>query len=153
MGDLATLQGILDELSEKTGREFDASTFGSRLRIQKSVYLLKSLGCPHVQRYSFSAYFRGPYSPDLAADYYRLQRDPQSKKFVPQNPAHLHFVGKCVARGDLFLETISTIHSIAVIRQGLSKEHTVQTARSLKPFLKTADCEQSWQMLKAVGLL
>jgi len=50
-----------------------ASSFVSRLKIQKAVFLLKHLGVEAFNSYNFQLYLRGPYSPNLASDYYNLQ--------------------------------------------------------------------------------
>jgi uncharacterized protein YwgA len=49
------------------------STFGSRIKLQKLVYILKSLGI-HFG-YDFTWYIYGPYSPDLTRDGYLFNRN------------------------------------------------------------------------------
>ena len=48
-------------------------SFEDRLRLQKYVYIMERLGLD--LGYSFSGYLRGPYSPDLADDYYSKADD------------------------------------------------------------------------------
>ena len=50
---------------------FDMSTFGGRLRFQKTVQLLQSFGIDLGYRYNW--YIRGPYCPDLAKDGFELK--------------------------------------------------------------------------------
>jgi len=44
--------------------------FLKRFRVQKAAYLLKYLGVRPFTSYDFSLYIHGPYSPDLAREYY-----------------------------------------------------------------------------------
>ncbi|MEM3292996.1 MAG: hypothetical protein QXO81_01345 [Metallosphaera sp.] len=44
------------------------NSFDDRLRLQKYVFIMEKLGLN--LGYSFNEYLRGPYSPDLAMDYY-----------------------------------------------------------------------------------
>jgi hypothetical protein len=50
-------------------------TFGDRLSLQKATYLAQEAGLPLGYRYSW--YLKGPYSPELARDYFRLAEDPR----------------------------------------------------------------------------
>jgi len=50
-----------------------ASSFNSRLKAQKAVFLLKHIGIEAFSSYNFSLYLRGPYSSSLASDYYNLE--------------------------------------------------------------------------------
>ena len=51
----------------------DDSHFYNRLKLQKYVYIAKHLGMPF--KYNYGIYLYGPYSRDLAADYYELAQD------------------------------------------------------------------------------
>lgn len=151
MTDVSELAGILAELSLKTSKPFDTSSFASRLRIQKSVYLLKALGCKRVQDYGFSFYFRGPYSPSLAKDYYEIEASNISPHSVSLNPAHIQIVKDCVSRGDAFLEAVATVHSIKSTNL-YGKGETLETARRLKPQLASA-YEEAWHYLRGIELV
>lgn len=48
----------------------DINTIDDRKRVQKAVYLAQAAGANLHYRYNW--YVRGPYSPDLAKDYYKL---------------------------------------------------------------------------------
>jgi len=58
----------LEEIKAEDGLE-------SRLKLQKAVLLLKHLGVAPFTSYDFNLYVRGPYSPDLARDYYSMEKD------------------------------------------------------------------------------
>jgi uncharacterized protein YwgA len=51
----------------------DDRQFTNRLKLQKYAFLAKRLGMPF--RYQHGLYLYGPYSSELAADYYALARD------------------------------------------------------------------------------
>lgn len=59
-------------------------TFEQRLKSQKIQYLAQLFGVSPA--YTFNLYLRGPYSPDLAHDLYKIkeeQLEPVKTKFVP----------------------------------------------------------------------
>jgi len=55
---------------KKVGFDFKVSHFNNRLKLQKYVFLLRRYGID--LGYSYNYYIRGPYSPELADDYYNL---------------------------------------------------------------------------------
>ena len=57
-------------LEKEAGFRFDIEKFEHRLMLQKYVFISKFFGFNHG--YSHSIYLRGPYSPALADDYYKL---------------------------------------------------------------------------------
>jgi uncharacterized protein YwgA len=62
------LKAFIQFLKEKCGFTFHVNKFDHRIMLQKYVFLAKSLGWPND--YAYNIYIRGPYSPDLAKDYY-----------------------------------------------------------------------------------
>jgi uncharacterized protein YwgA len=146
LSELSVLAGILAELSRVTSKSYDTSTFDSRLRIQKSIYLLGALGVPEAKSYSFSYYLRGPYSSSLAKDYYALEKNPtlNPKTTVPH--AQIEIVKECVEKGSGFLEAVSTLHSIAEGNKNHSADEIINHARRLKPYLNF-HLTEAWQFL------
>jgi len=71
------LFSFLKFLEKKLGFDFNKDSFDDRLRLQKYVYIARFLGLDHG--YRFSGYLRGPYSPDLAKDYYTLSESDELK--------------------------------------------------------------------------
>lgn len=120
--------------------------------MQKSIYLLQALGMPETKDYSFSYYFRGPYCPALAKDYYALQenRIAPTKTTIPSHA--MSIVKECVERGDSFLEAVATLHLISKIRRSSDQMQIVSAARSLKPQLAQR-YDEAWDFLRAAGLL
>lgn len=67
------LVAFLKVLEKKTGYKFTIETFEDRMRLQKLVYLAKHFGID--LEYNFTLYIRGPYSSELADDYYKIDRE------------------------------------------------------------------------------
>lgn len=67
---LIGLKLALDEL----GVPARVDSFQDRLALQKATYLAQAAGLQLGYRYSW--YLKGPYSPDLTRDYFRLAEDP-----------------------------------------------------------------------------
>jgi hypothetical protein len=155
VGDHRKLAGILECLTECSGKRFDASDFWSRFRIQKSIYLLKAMGYPGISGYRFNLYLRGPYSPDLAKDYYALEKEGKSANpRIP--PAHippdkLAVLKEALDNGEYFLEALVTLLSI-VKSEGRDKAKAIEIAARLKPN-RASYFESAWQFLTDKGLI
>ena len=65
------LSRIVNSL-RKVGFDFKVNYFNNRLKLQKYVFLLRRYGID--LGYSYNYYIRGPYSPELANDYYNLTK-------------------------------------------------------------------------------
>ena len=72
MGKLIELARLIKTLENAGIYEFKIDTFEDRLRLQKIIYIAKHFGIN--LGYSFNEYLRGPYSPELADDYYELEK-------------------------------------------------------------------------------
>jgi uncharacterized protein YwgA len=152
LGDLRTLAGLLEELSKATSKQFTANSFESRLRIQKTIYLLKALGVPEAMEYSYGNYVRGPYSPDLAKDYYSLMQLRVTSRRVSIPAGKMEFIKRCVARGNEFLEAVSTLRSISRANPSSTENEIMNHARNLKPHLDPHFSE-AWRLLEVRHLV
>jgi len=82
------LVAFLKVLERKAGYKFTIKTFEDRVRLQKFVYLAKHFGID--LKYNFNLYIRGPYSSELADDYYKIERDYEGElsevldEFIPE---------------------------------------------------------------------
>ena len=100
LGHLAWLVGLLG-LSPSDIRE----RLEDRLRVQKAVFLLRYLKVEPFTGYDFDVYLRGPYSPELASDYYRLEGvEPE-----PVEGADVEIVKWFVSHKPRWLEIASSI--------------------------------------------
>lgn len=67
------LKGFINLLNEHVGFDFNINNFDDRLKLQKYVFIGKFFGFNHD--YHYNLYIRGPYSSDLADDYYDIYRE------------------------------------------------------------------------------
>ena len=67
---LIKLIAFLKALEKETGYKFNIEKLEDRLLIQKIVYIARYFGID--LGYHFDCYIRGPYSSELADDYYKL---------------------------------------------------------------------------------
>ncbi len=147
------LAPLLNWLSESTRADFSGRNFESRLRIQKTVYILGVLGEPSARQYSFGSYFYGPYSPTLARDYYGLQEHPESSavsRFVPPRAAEV--VLRAVEGGNDFLEAVATLHAFVQANPGASASDRKKYIETLKPRLSRY-VQEALAFLEGAGLV
>jgi len=146
------LKRVLHLLAGATLRDFDAETIGSRLRIQKAVYIFKALGSPNAADYRYNLYIRGPYSPALAKDYYSLKGEGELRGAVPGAPPptkaspRTQAVIDAVKRGNDFLEAVTTAHWIAERNPGATQMQIRETFKSKKPHLDSR-FDEAWAFL------
>ena len=69
------LASFIKFLEEENLLDFSKLNFNTRLKIQKYVYISKSFG--REWRYDYNMYIHGPYSRDLAEDYFKLHENPE----------------------------------------------------------------------------
>jgi len=146
------LAGILVTLQSRTGHSFNAESFESRLRIQKSIYILKALGFRPACVYSYSDYFHGPYSPNLAKDYYELlsqrllRQGTESVTCIELPDAMLGIVEEAIRRGNDFLEAAASLHSLAARYPELDGTKLQAFLRTMKPGIADRS-EEAWSFL------
>ncbi|MFA5896551.1 MAG: hypothetical protein WC985_06570 [Thermoplasmata archaeon] len=149
----ATLAAILSTLAKWSEQSFEPSDFDKRLRIQKSIYLLKAQGYGPASKYSFGSYLRGPYSPDLARDYYKLQPGAVAQAPQAEMPRKaLSLLVDALKRGNDFLETAATIRLYSERNRGSKKAEILEHVRYQKPALDPR-LEEAWEFLEKYGLL
>lgn len=142
--DSEALAPVLRRLEIETGEDFTARSFSSRLRIQKSIYLLQAQGfSPSDRKYGFNNYIRGPYSPSLARDYYEIRETTDTSEGIEAESAddipepHLTHVVDAVNKGNDFLEAAATLHSVAKRNETTNEDLLVTFVENLKPELGT----------------
>jgi len=62
------LKAFLKAVEDRLSWKFNLSDFDDRVRLQKYVFLAEAFGYDH--EYIYNIYHYGPYSPNLARDYY-----------------------------------------------------------------------------------
>ena len=144
---------VLSRLEKETGRSYKPVDFSRRLRIQKSIYLLKQLGYGPVSKYDFNLYVKGPYSPALAREYYRISKEgPEGAEPARIRERSLEVVAEAVKRGLRFLEAATSLHLIAHANPGRGKEEVFRHFGWVKPSLK-GKAEEAWEFLRKSRLL
>ncbi|MBI4262100.1 hypothetical protein HY624_01080 [Candidatus Uhrbacteria bacterium] len=112
----------------------EVDTFPQRLRSQKTQYLAQTFGISPV--YDFNLYFRGPYSPSLAHDLFKLRTEktkPTLEKFTPDElegrfkKAASFLKEKSIRE----LELITTLHWLQTVAK-LSEESASKKLRTIK---------------------
>jgi hypothetical protein len=147
----APLIPILATLQKESKRALARDSFETRLRLQKTVYLLKAAGFPEAAGFRFNYYIRGPYSSDLAAAYYSWDTDTLTD--IPRlSDARLSSIAQAITRGNDFLEATSALHWIQHINRGVDRKRVFEIGANLKPRL--ADLfPEAWKFLQDSGLL
>ncbi len=145
--------GVLISLANETDLSYEPVDLRRRMRIQKSVYLLKELGYRPVSSYSFNLYVHGPYSPDLARDYYLMMEKGARESNAVRIPRDaLEAVRTAVKKGPRFMEAATSLHLIANANPKRTKDELFRHFGWVKPSLK-GKAEEAWEFLEAHNLL
>lgn len=107
------LLAFLALLEKRIHWTFDLEKFDDRLRLQKYVHLAQAFGIQLP--YSYGIHLRGPYSPDLAQDYYSIEeREGDQQLIEPLNGNPDAFVSLVEGRDTRWLEIAATIQAYAL---------------------------------------
>lgn len=105
------LADLLVTLEETLDWDFDVDDFEDRLRIQKYVFLADAFGVD--PEYDYGIHLYGPYSPDLADDYYDDAFDSAYDRASPVSDFdRASFRALVAARDTDWLEYAATIKSL-----------------------------------------
>lgn len=125
--------------------------FRLRLKLQKAAYLLKRMGVEPFTKYEFNTYLRGPYSPDLAKDYYNTSRE---EECVPSiDSERLELLKWFIDHDERWLETASSILSILEKYPNIANEQLLSLLRMSKPWITDKDFDAVYNELKGRGLI
>lgn len=130
------LAGFIRWLEERGLFRFDVSSFNSRLRVQKYVFIARFFGLD--LGYNFSLYIRGPYSPDLARDYYRIDVG-AVEPWVPRGFRSKEFLDLVGGRDERWLELASTI--LLVSEETRNLDRIVEIVCEIKPSFSRVEVE------------
>jgi uncharacterized protein YwgA len=146
----AELAWLIDFLGLTVKELVDPSSLEARLKVQKAVFLLKSLNVKPFSGYGFNLYIRGPYSPSLAADYYGLEG-------VSATPVDLSGLEKTVrwfvSHDADWLEVASSIMSIKERYPEAKPEETYSVLSLSKPWVPRDFFTRTYRSLRDKGLL
>lgn len=149
MGNLTTLGVLLKRVGNYDGME----TFGGRLMLQKTIYLMQSFDL--YLGYTFSWYIRGPYCTELTRDGYALRdsyntlpegkfKDDNAEKRFKQ---FLKFISKHRTDPD-WLEIIASIHFLRKVYPSLTKAKIIEIVKNKQSYFTEEDCIIRWKELE-----
>jgi uncharacterized protein YwgA len=147
-------------LEREAGFRFDIEEFEHRLMLQKYVFISKFLG--HNLGYSYSFYLRGPYSPALADDYYKLAdiyssyEEDYTKELGGLNTEK--FLNVIDGKDGKWLEIAATILSVyesyRIKFSGVELiERVISTSCDIKSATEAEKIHRVFEDLKRVGLI
>jgi uncharacterized protein YwgA len=111
--------------------------FLKRLRVQKAAYLLKYLGVQPFTRYDFSLYIHGPYSPDLAREYYSEKSEGSQVPEIDNDI--LELLKWFMDHGDRWLEIATSILMIRERYPEIGAEEILSILRLSKPWITDSE--------------
>ena len=100
--------------------------------MQKGCYILNTWG--YGPFYNFSLYIRGPYSPELADDYYRI-RDLDYRTTVPESDVRR--LAEIMGKGVRYTEAYATVLLVKDSNPNRSNETIFKKTLSIKPHLES----------------
>lgn len=120
--------------------------FVSRLRLQKAAYLLKRMGVEPFTKYQFNIYLRGPYSPELAREYYgELGDEKEEPETGVEKLATLKWF---VEHDEKWLEIASSILSIVEDYPDISYDELFSLLKMSKPWVTREKFEKIYGELE-----
>lgn len=140
---------LIDFLGLSKEKLANPDSFNERLKFQKAVFLLKHLDFSPFRNYGFSMYLRGPYSPELAGDYYNLEG-------VSPVPIELgdkkELLNWFVSHDMKWLEIASSIISITDSYREIPDSEIYDILHMSKPWVKKDDFQKIINELGRMGL-
>ena len=97
---------------ERLNFDFDVNSFQDKIKLQKYVYISEFFGFNHD--YQYNKYIRGPYSPDLADDYYSIDKSdiPGDYSSILNDFNHAEFLDFVEDKDARRLELTATVLSV-----------------------------------------
>jgi len=129
--------------------DFDPSSFKDRLRAQKIIYLLQSSGVP--LGYSYSWYLHGPYSRQLADDFFEgSNEDVPILEFTDPRfeMALRHTMNLVEAKETRTVELLGSLCFLALFHPDLNKREVIAELLEKKPKFGREEAESAWVSLR-----
>lgn len=131
------------------GISMNPATFDGRVRIQKFAYMITKI-MPGTLHYNFNFYLLGPYSTDLAKDYYHLKVE-NGYNLNQNELKNMDRIKELKDESTLELEIIASLLSIRESK--CSEEEAEYRLMKIKPYLKLPDIEKAAEKAKKLGLI
>lgn len=122
---------LIVAVSKALGRKLDRGKFNDRLLMQKGCYILNSWGYGPYYRYGL--YIRGPYSSELADDYYEIDRLSNSTT-VPSEA--ILKLSEIMGKGIGYTEAYATVLLVKRNNPGRSDKEIFDKSLDIKPHLE-----------------
>lgn len=129
------LASFIKALEESGVFKFDVNNFEDRLKLQKYVYLFSKLF--EDLGYEFTLYVRGPYSRELADDYYSLNKEDIKRADPMELP--LEYISFIKGKDSYWLEIAATYLSFRLGNPNKSLDDLCNLITEIKPWTKHGD--------------
>ncbi len=148
---------LLAGLLRRVG-DYNLQTFGDRLILQKTVYLLQAFGI--YLGYQFNWYLRGPYSPQLTKDAFSVEA--RWSRFEPVKFTNEVAEGRLMEflafvaghkRDEAWLETTASAHFLARVYGVTDKGSIFEKIKRKQPTLARKSFESCWHELEKEQLV
>ena len=133
---------LLNAISKALGRKLDKKGFSDRFMMQKGCYILNSWG--YGPMYNFSLYIRGPYSSELADDYYAIS-NLGGVTTVPDEA--IYKLADVMKKGVEYTEAYATVLLVMNNNPNRTSAEIMSKALSIKPHLKEEVAEACSSLL------
>jgi uncharacterized protein YwgA len=124
-----------------------------RLRLQKAALLLKHLGVAPFASYRFNLYVRGPYSPELARDYYSLTESDIAPAGVELGEGKKELLSWFISHDPYWLEIASSIVWLREAYRRAGEEEMYSILRLSKPWVKRERFGKIYRELESRGVI
>lgn len=122
---------LIVAVSKALGRKLDRRKFNDRLLMQKGCYILNSWGYGPYYRYGL--YIRGPYSSELADDYYEIGRLSNSTT-IPSDA--ISKLSEIMNKGIEYTEAYATVLLVKRNNPGRTDKEIFDKSLNIKPHLE-----------------
>ena len=121
---------LIVAISKALDRSLNKGRFNDRLLMQKGCYILNRWG--YGPEYKYSLYIRGPYSSELADDYYELRYIGDTTDVPEDKISELSAIMK---KGVEYTEAYATVMLVKENNPGRSNEEILSKSLAIKPHL------------------
>ncbi len=128
--------------------KFKVNIFNNRLKLQKYVFLARRYG--FNLRYSYNLYIHGPYSPQLAEDYYALGASAIEPEKITMDEGFTKLIKK---KSDWWLELASTVVMVSERHRDMRDEMMIKLVRNSKPFASEGEVEEVISKLRKANAI
>jgi len=136
------------------GIRINNDSFESRMKAQKLAYIIQSLLGEHL--YSFNFYVRGPYSPDLAREYFEHASEFASGKsnYKPSSDEREKLEHARTFLSNMSLSEFEIVAGLLYLmrEKGLNEDDAELKLHELKPQLKLEDIWKGTNTIKKLFL-